>query len=332
MDVHLQGGDMWQIWSESINRQRDALTRILRDPLEQITGDCIPLWGQCESIENLFLISFPRIPYCAGLYALNTDGRQISATVSYKGVMEGTFGRNLSQRPYLKNLVPAWGFLLSDAYISQQEQCPTITALQIVRSGNSVLGFIGADFDLRDLPITSEIYLESTKWQQLEHEHSSGNRNKQQTLFRSKMDKTLDQSHSTIEDLMTSRGIFQCGIHFCSGQVALWKINDPYRYQLLDYESLNDSNTLQNYPFQQYPENAEIPRTAIGDILERLRKLRQSEELVYLRSALINLFNGKIRLNFSGDTVYFLHYDEFLEKKTGFWNSSSVDNPRTMPA
>ncbi|MEJ2452524.1 MAG: hypothetical protein P8047_18025, partial [Gammaproteobacteria bacterium] len=75
---------MGKTWKDVIIRQREALTRILLEPLEQITSDCIPLWQQRESLENLFLISLSRIPYCDGLFALNTDGLQISASVSSK--------------------------------------------------------------------------------------------------------------------------------------------------------------------------------------------------------------------------------------------------------
>jgi hypothetical protein len=58
----------------------------------------------------------------------------------------------------MKEAVPVWGFLLSDAYISLAKSRPSLTALQIVRAENGQpLGYLGADFDLRDLPVSSTL-------------------------------------------------------------------------------------------------------------------------------------------------------------------------------
>lgn len=319
---------MGNSWKDSINSQCDALNRILLEPLEQIAADCIPLWEQHESLENLFLISFSRIPYCTCLFALSTDGRQVSASVSFKGIVDGTYGRDRSQSPYIKKLVPAWGFLLSEAYINQQDQ-PAITALQIVRSGKKVLGFIAADFDLRCLPITSEVYIESAKWPPSPYESSPTTQTGHTVSTRSQMDKTLNTSLLTLENLITERGVFQCQIHFSGNLATIWKLNDPYNYQLLDNKMLTDRAALDDYPMHQYPQDAEIPRSAISDIFENIRKLRQGNELIYLHSASINLFNGKIGLGFSSNLIYFPHYDDFLIKKSGFWFSNAKTETST---
>ena len=147
---------MNQAWMERIDRQREALALILRDPLERITHGCIPIWQERRLLENIFLVSLSRIPYCTSLYALDTDGIQITETIDRDGLHPGCLDRNHSQRPYMRNTVPAWGFLLSDAYTSLQLHRPSLTALQIVRTSDAVLGYIGADFDLDDLPFTSE--------------------------------------------------------------------------------------------------------------------------------------------------------------------------------
>lgn len=149
-------GDIMNLSREdSISHQREALVQILRDPLEQVTHDCSSLWETNHNLENILLINFSRIPYCAGLYALDTDGVQITENVFRSGIQRGYLKRDRSQRPYMKTVVPAWGFLLSDVYTSQYQQRPLFTAVHIIRNGNIVLGYLGADFDLRDLPLTS---------------------------------------------------------------------------------------------------------------------------------------------------------------------------------
>ena len=128
------------------------------------------------------------------------------------------------------------------------------------------------------------------------------------------MDMTLHASLMTLENLITERGVFQCEIHFSGNMATIWQLNDPYNYQLLDNKMLTNQEALNNYQIQQYPKNAKIPRSVVPDIIEHLRELRQDKEPVSLRSASINLFNGKIGLGFSCNSTYFTHYDAFLDK------------------
>jgi hypothetical protein len=119
-----QGVFMNVAWENSIYRQREALENMLRDPIETVTHDCASFWGCINCLENIFLLSFARIPYCAKLYALNTNGIQITESVGRNGIQSGSRGQDCSQRPFMKKLVPAWGFLLSDAYLSLAQHQP----------------------------------------------------------------------------------------------------------------------------------------------------------------------------------------------------------------
>jgi hypothetical protein len=53
-----------------------------------------------------------------------------------------------------------------------------------------------------------------------------------------------------------------------------------------------------------------------------MRELRLADEVIYLRSASINIFNGMISLTFSCDGSHYMRYDEFLEKNMAFWLGS----------
>ena len=98
---------------------------------------------------------------------LDTNGIQLTESITRLGALPGHYRRDRSQRPYMKEVVPAWGFLLSDAYISLSGHRPSLTALQIIREGSTVLGYLGADFDLRNLPVTAELYREPDTWRQV---------------------------------------------------------------------------------------------------------------------------------------------------------------------
>jgi hypothetical protein len=253
------------------------------------------------------------------MYVLDTNGLQISDNVSRNGLVPEHYGRDRSTRPYMREAVPSWGFLLSDAYLSLRATRPSITALQIVRRDGQVLGYLGVDFDLRDLPVTSELYEESEEWRQIKGDPAIRSSVFLQRRIESPMDKEIDVASAIIEELIMDRGMFQCVIHFSSSRATVWFESDPFRYRLLDSEALSDPDVCLLYPAQAYPQEALIPRDRIPSIIRAMKKLRFTDETFYLRSASINIFNGMISLTFSCDGSHYMSWQEFLEKDESFW-------------
>ena len=308
-------------WQESIFRQREELARMLREPLSLLASKCVPAWGDRDRLNAVLQQGFSGIPYCCYLYVADNDGVQVSDNVIHSGIMPGYFERNRSERPYMKELMPAWGFLLSDAYISQALHRPSLTGLQVVASdAGTRLGYLGADFDLRRLPVTSALYNEPGEWRQVKGDPAIRSALFQQTRTESPMDINIESGLSILEELVTERGIFQCQIHFSSSQVMIWTIDDPLRYRILDQEVLRDPDICLLYPSRPYPVDAVIPRTDITRILEGMRGLRMIDTNIYLRMASINIFNGMVSLTFSCDGSHYMHYDEFLAKGIPFWS------------
>lgn len=306
-------------WKDSIYRQREELARLLREPLARITERCAPVWGERGKLDEILLDGFSSIPYCTYLYVFGTDGVQISDNVGHSGLVAEHHGRDRSQRSYMKEPIPDWGYLLSDAYISLSERRPSLTALQIVHSDTSTLGYLGADFDLRNLPVTSALYEEPGYWRQIKGDPAIRGTVFQQVRVESPMDRNLEQALSILEELLTERGVFQCQIHFSSSQATIWVEDDPFRYRILDHEALTDPDICLVYPIQPYPAEALIPQVDIALILEVMRALRMADETIYLRTSSINIFNGMVSLTFSCDGSHYMHYLEFLLKDTTFW-------------
>lgn len=304
---------------DSIYQQREQLARILHGPLAQLAQACTKYWGNRSELNTVLLDSFGCIPYCTYLYCIGTDGVQICDNIGRSGVAPEHFGRNRSQRPYMQEAVPTWGFLLSDAYISQRNHRPSLTALQIVETESGTLGYLGADFDLRDLPVTADLYEEPGYWRQIKGDPSIRGFVFQQCRVESPMDRNLEQALSILEELLTQRGVFQCQIHFSSSQVTIWTIDDPFRYRILDHDVLSDPDVCLVYPSRYYPLDAVIPQQSIAHILDTLRSLRMADENIYLRTSSINIFNGMISLTFSCDGSHYMRHDEFLGKNTSFW-------------
>jgi hypothetical protein len=309
-------------WKDSIYLQREQLARILREPLARLAGKCTSDWNDRERLNEVLLDGFSGIPHCTYLYCVGTDSVQICDNVSTSGLVPMHFGRDRSQRPYMKEPVPGWGFLLSDAYISLGSHRPSLTALQAVNTESRLLGYLGADFDLRNLPVTAEHYQESSAWRQVKGDPVIRESVMRQCRVESPVDKHLEQALSILEELMIDRGVFQCMIHFSSSQATIWTRDDPFRYRILDDEALGDPDICLVYQTQPYPSDAAIPQQEIPRILETLRALRMADENIYLRIASINLINGMISLTFSCDGTHYMHHDEFLGKNAQLWFGS----------
>ena len=310
---------MHQSCKDCIYRQREELAFELREPLAQLGKQCTSAWGDKDRLNRILLDGLATVPNCSYRYVLDTHGIQISDNVSRVGIDPGYYAHDRSNRPYMKEQVPAWGFLLSDAYISLLTQRPALTALQVLRSEQRMLGYFVADFDLRDLPVTSDLYEEPGNWQQIKGDPAIRSTLFQQTRVESPMDRNLSQALSILEELLTERGIFQCQIGFSSSQATIWTMDDPFRYRILDHEALTDPDICLVYPRLSYPDSALTPKADISRILDTMQTLRMADENIYLRMASINLFNGMVSLTFSCDGTQHMRYDELLQKDRSFW-------------
>ena len=307
---------------KSIARQRDELGILLREPLRQLALRCSHVWGDRARLEAVLVEALNSLPYCKFLYALNTGAVQISANIGRDGLIETDFGRDRSQRPYMREAVPGEDFLLSAAYISMREQRPSLTAIQVVRDVQGiVLGFVGADYDLRDLPLTRELYEEPRHWRQLRGDPSIRGTVFHQTRVESQMDQHLDTVLGVVEELMRDHGLFHVILHFSSSRAVIWQFDDHYRYRLLDIESLIDPDICLAYPRKCYPSDALVHSEHIRAVLEKFRELRFMDEMLYLRSGTLNIFNGIVGLTFSCDGSHYIPADEFLAMGSDFWSA-----------
>ncbi|OGU24013.1 MAG: hypothetical protein A2580_10525 [Hydrogenophilales bacterium RIFOXYD1_FULL_62_11] len=311
--------------ADSISRQREMLKTLLREPLAQAAQACSLVWGDRQALNAILGQTLAQQAICKYMYALDTQAIQISDTISRDGPLANDIGRNRADRPYMNERVPSEGFLLSQAYISLRAKRPSLTAIQIVRDANSrVLGFIGADFDLRNLPLTGKLYDEPTHWRQIKGDPAIRGTVFHQTRSDSQMDINIDTVLGVLEELMAGHGVYHVILHFSSSRAVIWLFDDPYRYRLLDIDALIDPNTCLAYPKRSYPDDALVPRDQIRAVLDGLRELRFMDDMFYLRSGTLNIFNGVVGLTFSCDGSHYLPWDEFLSKGYEFWASGKM--------
>lgn len=308
---------------QRVSGQREELGELLAPPLRELAKACVPVWGNRDGLNYTLQNGFSSIPYAKYLYVLNPEGVQISDNITHGELVGVDYGRDRSDRPYMQGMSPGRDFVLSQAYISLRARRPGLTALQVVHQENgALLGYLGCDVDLRDLPRSSSGYTEPTEWRQVRGDPSIRRGVFMQSRAESELDRNMDVVMGVMEELILDHGVFHSKIHFSSSRATIWLFNDPYRYRLLYIDSLTDPDICLAYPRLSYPEDAMIPSDKIRAILDGFRELRYMDETLYLRAATMNIFNGMINLTFSCDGSHYMQWDEFLDREHAFWSSA----------
>ncbi len=305
----------------SIQVQRALLNDLLSHALDKAANNILPLIFKQEELDGHLHDVFHSLDHCKYLYVLNTNGVQISSTITRYGPDDEGIGRDRSTRPYMQKMNDETvDFYLSDAYVSSNKKRPSVTATQVIHDQDSHrVGFLCVDFDLRELPHSNVIYEEPSQWRQIKGDPVIREGLFLQERVESLMDQHIDNVLSVHESLMTDQGVHHFQIHFSSSRSTIWHSDDPYVYRILTMDELSNTNICLAYPQLPYFERSIVPASDISKILKLFKALRFADETVYLRSGSLNIVNGKIGLNFSCDGTHYLNHDEFLNKGLDFW-------------
>jgi hypothetical protein len=298
---------------------------MLETPMERLARKCSTAWPDRGALEQQLAEGVSTLPSCKYLYVLDAQARQVTDNVSGDGVVPEYFGRDRSQRPYLQEALAGEPFTLSTAYLSRNARRPTLTAVQrIVDAEGQLLGYLGADFDLRELPLTRQVYKQPEQWMQMKGDPAIRGGLFNQQRVESPMDQHIDEVLDLLIDLIASHGVFHGKLHFSSSRATLWFIDDPLRYRILDMEDLSDPGMALTYPRRDYPEDAAIPLDKVREVFATFRALRFMDETIYLRAGSLNVYNGMVGLNFSCDGSHYMPWNQLLDKNLSFWLGSAA--------
>lgn len=301
-------------------KQREELTVLLGPAMQALATACRDALDDRNALEQLLAGALAGMPHCKHLFALDRRGRQHVDNITREGHDASHFGRDRLQRPYMKGVVGSTDFKLSEAYISRNRKLPMLTAVQVVRDGSGeLIGFLGADYDLRELPATEHLYCETRAWRQLKGDPAIRGGLFAQTRAQSVMDDNLDIVLPLMAELITERGIFHGKLHFSSSRGTIWLIDDPFNYRLIDSTDLLDPDICLAYQRRPYPDCATVPRESVAAVLDIFAKLRLADDTIYLRAGSLNICNGMVSLNFSCDGTHYVRFDELLSKGMDFW-------------
>ena len=141
----------------------------------------------------------------------------------------------------------------------------------------------------------------------------------QQSRVESLFDSELDRIHDIVHLLLTSKGAFHVKIHYSSSQLTCWFADDAYRYRVFVLEEVLKPGFLDQFrdcTIDHLQPLIDIENTIA--ILGEFRRLRTTDENIYMRNGSINRINGMIGMTFSCDGAHYIDHKTFFEKLETF--------------
>ena len=320
---------MKSTYESSITQRKARLEEYLKDSMQNVVEHGVEAWNDREQLDSILQACFeshPVLKRCNLMYAIDTKGKQVSSRIYPDKIEESLYGQDLSNRPYFTNELPIQGIRLSPVYVSKLDGQSCISVVKAVRSISNdgtlglLLGYIVADFNLLSLPSENETTEDRRIWLQIKGDPSIRSTVFMQSRVHSLMDQSIDDTISTVQELLQSHGVFHAKLHFSSSRLTLWLYDDPYHYRVHTLDELKD--TCLAYPARSYPKNAVISQEKIPEIFKQFKTLRFADETVYLRAASLNIINGMVALNFSCDGSHYIPAEDFLKEGEMFWLGS----------
>lgn len=153
-----------------------------------------------------------------------------------------------------------------------------------------------------------------TDWIQIKGDPSIRRFLFEQERSSNEFDQQIDYVLSSVSKLIYDYGVFHAKVHFSSGQVTLWFIDDPLRYKVYVKDEFLKLDAAVVYGRHVYPCEAQLDMHMIQEVFEGFKQLRVRDPQVYLRSGSINIINGMVGLNFSCDGSHYMDYQEFIAR------------------
>jgi len=307
------------VFKETVSSKKKFLSSLIKAPMTQIEHQSALLWPDRKELTEYLSDSLCRLPHCQLLYAINPDGTQYTGNITRYGTDDSWQNQDLSERPYMSANLPYRGMILSAAYLSQRSMQPCMTVLQAINIRGQLLGFIAADFHLKDLPIMNTSTLQRMHSQNSRHHPMSGVNTKHGRADNSVSDSNIDYLIYALSTMMQEHGIFHCQIHFNSDCCYLWSEDDPHQYTIHNIKQVMSSDVLTTYSAREYHSRNTLAIEKIPLVFAQFKAIRQADDRIYLRSGSLNLVNGLVGLSFSCDGSHSLTVDEFLNRDLGYW-------------
>ena len=148
----------------------------------------------------------------------------------------------------------------------------------------------------------------------------------EQSRVESLFDSELDRVHEIVRLLLTRKGAFHVKVHYSSSQLTCWFCDDAYRYRVYVREEVLDPGFIDQFRDVSLDHlQPLIEAEDISIILKEFRRLRTTDQTIYLRNGSINRINGMIGMTFSCDGSHYIDHKTFFEKLESFATSGEDD-------
>lgn len=140
-----------------------------------------------------------------------------------------------------------------------------------------------------------------------------------QQRVESLFDASIDRLHTIVLALLTRKGVFHAKIHYSSSQLTCWFARDPFCYEKFVREEVLEKGFVERFADSDYAGRTPVLGAAeIERIFGEFRRLRLTDQTVYLRNGSVNLINGMINMTFSCDGTHYIDHETFFAKLDTF--------------
>ncbi len=119
--------------------------------------------------------------------------------------------------------------------------------------------------------------------------------------------------------LLAHKGVFHTKIHYSSSQLTSWFARDPFCYEKFVREEVLADGFLDRFPEGDFAGRTSliVPQDIVR-IFAEFRRLRLTDQTIYLRNGSVNLINGMINMSFSCDGTHYIDHKTFFAKLEKF--------------
>ena len=159
-------------------------------------------------------------------------------------------------------------------------------------------------------------------WLQIKGDPSVRNFLFQQSRVDSLFDREIDRIHGIVHALLTRKGAFHVKVHYSSSQLTCWFADDAFRYRVYVKKDVLDQGFLDQFRDCTIVHlQPVISHEDSRAILKEFRRLRTTDQTIYLRNGSVNRVNGQIGMTFSCDGAHYIDHKTFFEKLETFATS-----------
>ena len=161
------------------------------------------------------------------------------------------------------------------------------------------------------------------KWLQIKGDPSIRAFLFQQSRVEGVFDGDLDRVHMIAHALLTQKGAFHVKIHYASGQMTCWFVDDVYRYRVYVKEEVLAPDFLGKFRDCSMDHlQPLIHDKDIDAVFTEFKRLRLTDKNIYLRNGSVNRINGIIGMTFSCDGSHYIDHKTFFNQLENFGNNN----------